>query len=505
MKLKKIAVLVAIAAGSTSAFATNGMNMEGYGPVATAMGGASMAYDNGNAGMINNPATLGFMKSGESRLDVAIGGLHPSIASGSQSSTADAFYMPAVGYIRKDGQLSWGFGMMAQGGMGAEYADSAVWGTMRNMTNTATQTSSLKNMSELGVGRLMAPFSYEVNNNLMIGGSLDFVWAGMDIQWTLDGAHFGDSMPGGTKRFASASGSMVGAFADNLPVALGGTGAGGCGAGGCMDNVNWGQFDFLNSSKFSQRAKSTGWAANLGFVYKMSPNLTVGAVYHPKTRLGDMKTGDNDATVRFNVDLTAAGNFAFGGPLAANPGQTIPVTGKVTIKDFQWPETFGFGLAYKVSDQLMIVSDFKYIRWAEVMKSFKMTFNAAATQSSAAITGFFGGKALDFDYKLDWKNQSVFMLGFEYRPSTPLALRAGVNIANDPVKSEYMTPLFPATIKNHLTFGAGYMLDKTSSVDFSLTHAPKVTVTNTWGAVAGTNQTVTHSQTNWQLMYGHRF
>jgi len=55
------------------------MNMEGYGPIATGMGGASMAYDNGTAAMINNAATIGLMKSGTSRLDLAIGGLHPDV------------------------------------------------------------------------------------------------------------------------------------------------------------------------------------------------------------------------------------------------------------------------------------------------------------------------------------------------------------------------------------------------------------------------------------------
>ena len=39
-----------------TATATNGMNMEGYGPIATGMGGASYAYDNGTAAMMNNPA-----------------------------------------------------------------------------------------------------------------------------------------------------------------------------------------------------------------------------------------------------------------------------------------------------------------------------------------------------------------------------------------------------------------------------------------------------------------
>ena len=37
-----------------AAHATNGMNMEGYGPIATGMGGASMAYDNGTAAMMSD-------------------------------------------------------------------------------------------------------------------------------------------------------------------------------------------------------------------------------------------------------------------------------------------------------------------------------------------------------------------------------------------------------------------------------------------------------------------
>ena len=95
---------------ANSAYATNGMNLEGYGPVATAMGGASMAYDNGTAAVMNNPATLGLMADG-ARVDLALGMLGPEVKATvhtpngdfGASSDANAFLMPALGYARKNG------------------------------------------------------------------------------------------------------------------------------------------------------------------------------------------------------------------------------------------------------------------------------------------------------------------------------------------------------------------------------------------------------------------
>ena len=43
------AILIAASFLTSPLVATDGMNMEGYGPVATALGGASLAYDNGTA------------------------------------------------------------------------------------------------------------------------------------------------------------------------------------------------------------------------------------------------------------------------------------------------------------------------------------------------------------------------------------------------------------------------------------------------------------------------
>jgi long-chain fatty acid transport protein len=74
-----------------------------------------------------------------------------------------------------------------------------------------------------------------------------------------------------------------------------------------------------------------------------------------------------------------------------------------------------------------------------------------------------------------------------------------VNLANNPIPDAYVNPLFPATIKEHYTLGAGYAFSKVSEVNASYVHAPKVTVTSPAGYA------IDHAQNNWQLMYSHRF
>jgi long-chain fatty acid transport protein len=511
MKLKSIVTLL-IAGGLVSplAYATNGMNMEGYGPVAASMGGASMAYDNGTAGVINNPATLGLMASGTSRFDLAVGDLMPSATSQGQDSQAKDFYMPAMGYIKKSDKLAFGVGMMAQGGMGTEYSDSKAFGTLNNFDVTAPSVSvvdpKLMNRSTVGVGRLIFPLAYNATQDLTIGGSVDYVWSGMSLKWLIDGSHFGSLMSAGS--FGSASNSLVGTFVTALPTTPGMTGSGtsGCGPTGCFSAMNWGYFNFDNGNSFSPEAKGSGYAGNIGFTYKVAPKLTVGGVYHAKTNLSDMKTGSDEAHVTFNVTLTAAGSGAMTGGLAP-AGSAVPIelSGQVIVKDFQWPETYGFGLSYQATDEWQLVGDYKRINWADVMKNFQMSFIASATQSSPTLTGFFGGKVLDVTFSQNWKNQNVLQLGAAYKYSNELTLRFGGNFANNPVPDSTVTPLFPAIMKTHYTGGLGYVFSKANSMDVSFVYAPKVTAINNWSAAGGSNQTISLGGTSWQAMYSHNF
>ncbi|MDO9052597.1 MAG: outer membrane protein transport protein [Gallionella sp.] len=456
MKMNKLVVAM-FAAGvmaSPLAHATNGMLMEGYGPIATGMGGASMAFDNGAAAMANNPATLGLMEDGTSRLDVAVGGLHPSVTSKmagmpDANSGGKSYFMPAGGWVKKDGPLAYGIGVFAQGGMGTEYTANDWVGA----------GSGKPSRSEVGVGNLIVPLSYNVTPDLNIAGSLDFVWGGMDLQMAMNANQMGALAAGGnlTPGGPAAASPAFAAFM----------------AGGAN---SVGYFNFTDGSSFSGKANSTGFAGKLGMTYKVNKQLTVGATYHSKTSLGDMTT--DGATM----------DMIMGGVTVQS------IAGRVSIVNFQFPETYGIGMALQANDDLMVAVDYKRIGWANVMKNFHMNF--AATD---------GSLTLDMKMPQNWVDQDVFNIGLAYRTSPEMTLRAGANLANNPVPDSTVNPLFPAIVKDHFTVGAGYTLSKVSEVNASLVYVPKVT-TNT-PAVAGVSPaySIDHSQLNWQLMYSHSF
>ena len=448
-----------------TAAATNGMNMEGYGPIAAAMGGASMAYDNGTAAMMNNPATVGMMDDG-SRLDVFFGFLGPDVESETMGMTAKsdgtAYYMPALGYLRKHEGLTYGLGMYGQGGMGTEYGSASFM----------SMGAGLENRTELSVGRVIAPLSFDVNDKLTIGGSLDFVWAGLDLRMAMSGAQFGDLATPGQQNAGTASGSLVNAVgAFGMP-------------------VNYAYFDFSNGSRFSGKARGYGGAGKLGAAYRVNSRFTLGASYHSETKLGDMET--DAAKISMSLD---------NGGTPAN----VELSGKIKVKDFQWPSTWAVGAAFKATDKFLLVGDIKRINWADTMQNFSMSFTADQSPGND-LSGAFGpganlrGGTLDATLFQRWDDQTVFQIGGAYQFTKQLTLRAGYNYADNPVPDQYLNALFPAIVERHVTAGFGYGFNAAQSVDFSLQHAPEVSATN-----PGNGVTSKHSQTSFQFIYSHRF
>lgn len=453
--------------------ATNGMNLEGYGPVATAMGGASMAYDSGTAAVINNPATLGLMVD-QARLDVALGLLGPHITATSPAaannlfgvapnqsarSSATAFYMPALGYARRSGDLVYGLGIFGQGGMGCEY-DANSWRGLG---------FGLKNRTEVSVGRLIVPLAYRVNEKWQVGATVDFVWAGMDLQMAMSGTQFFDLVMPTSQQFGRASGTIVQSFGQVLQTMPAGT------------SVDYAYFNFSNGSPFTGRARSYGYGGKIGLVYTAAKELRFGLTFHTPTSLADMKA--NGETMSFQLNVPGMGHVP----------QSL--TGDYRVRNFQWPAMLGAGLAWYPADRWMVVADLREIFWRNVMQQFHMSFVA----SGAASNGPFAGQNLDAVLFQQWDNQTVVELGAAYQASDSLTVRFGGNFGNNPVPDQFLNCLFPAIVEKHLTAGFGWKFDERSSVDVSATYGFDVTVVNGAGAK------ISHRQTNAQVMYSHRF
>jgi len=484
--------VLAVLLAPTAVLATNGMNLEGYGPEATAMGGASMAYDNGSAAAMNNPATLSLMSDGDSRLDVTIGFLRPTVSASAPGapqadSTGTSYLMPGAGWVTKQGQLSYGVAMYSQGGMGTEYAKDSF---LAAGTGEAVR-------SEVGVGRLMAPLSFQVNNQLSVGGSLDFVWAGMDLKMAMDGGQFADFLPASvnpnaTNGAGTANGSLVTAFG-------GAIGAGIINSGHPVQNV---RFDFSNDSDFSGEAMGTGFGAKLGLTFKASSDLTFGAIFHTKTNMSDLETSNAKLTMNANYDtniLTGAFNPQTGTGTLAGTYTTVPVpvNGKISVIDFQWPATLGVGAALKLSPAVMLAADIKQVYWSDVMDSFRMQFTADSAANQTGFAKGFANQTMNLELFQKWDDQTVIQLGGAFKIGPALTIRAGVNIASNPVPTSTLNPLFPAIIENHYTAGFSLALTPASDLSASMAIAPDVISAGDSGV------TSSHVQANFQIMYSH--
>ncbi len=453
LRTTHLGVAAGLTAAAFSVFATNGMNMDAYGAKAGGMGGASFAYDSGNSAVMSNPATLGLRTHEKAEVGLGLTALLPSVASshplaGKKDSEGSAYYMPTLSWTRRSGDWVYGAALLAQGGMGTEYGrGSSLFAGGMSKNNVPAPLSGEEIRSEVGVGRLMFPLAYQASDKLSLAAQLDFVWATMDVKMDVDGRTF-NMLANGTPGVGSASGSLLASLA------------------GATD-VHYARFDFSDNSAFSGAAKGYGWAGKLGVHYKVSDSLSVGATWHSKTAISDLKA--KRATLSVGVT-----------------GMPSPVamTGTIKVQDFQWPETFGFGVSWQATPKLMLVGDVKKIRWSDSMKNFRLHFVSDA------------GGDMTTSMEQNWRDQTVYMVGGQYMLTPDVALRAGLNLASNPVPDATLNPLFPATINRHLTLGIGWRIDKESNLAASVAYAPGVSNTNPNNGI-----TSTHQQTTLRINY----
>ena len=263
-------------------------------------------------------------------------------------------------------------------------------------------------------------------------------------------------------------------------------------AGSGISALHYAYFDFSNNSDFSGEAQGTGLGAKLGFTYQVDNSLTLGATYHAKTQLSDLESDNAQLSMGVTIDTGIASGGSATGTYVDN---TIPLSGKITVEDFQWPAMLALGATKRIGADWLIALDFKRIQWSDVLEDFTMTFEA----DNVASNGGFAGATMTASLYQHWQDQDVISLGTSYQASTELTLRAGANFADNPIPNRYLNALFPAITENHYTAGASYLLSDSQSIHFAASYAPEVSFTSAGGI------TSSHSQLNWQLMYSRHW
>ena len=145
--------------------------------------------------------------------------------------------------------------------------------------------------------------------------------------------------------------------------------------------------------------------------------------------------------------------------------------------DFDIPENYALGIAYKVNDDLNVAFDIHQINFGDV--------KSVGNPGPQASGGFFpcgdaicGALGEDEGLGFGWDNQTVYKLGAEYAHNEQWTYRAGINYGKSVIQSEdvLFNTMAPAVVEMHFTAGATWNFASDMELSFSYVHARENTV-----------------------------
>lgn len=150
-------------------------------------------------------------------------------------------------------------------------------------------------------------------------------------------------------------------------------------------------------------------------------------------------------TERLNLGLTFRSQV--GGAMSGSA--TIAGNKFDATSEFGAPVRLGLGVSYKLTKELMVAADAKYLFYSG---------SNEALNTRVAIPG----SPTTISQPLDWRNVPVFGLGVEWEPLPVLALRAGYSLSKSATPESTASPLAPPPgWINGGHAGVGIKLDRT--------------------------------------------
>jgi long-chain fatty acid transport protein len=414
VKRKVIVEALVLAAASliaTSASATDGYFSHGYGMKAKGMAGAGTAATADAFGGANNPAQMVFVGD---RIDFGVDAFSPQRSAsrsgsdpllnidGSADSDSTLFAIPEFGFNKLiNPKLALGVTVYGNGGMNTDYPGD--------------QIPSASACAGFNPPTLPGPYNLLCGTG-RLGVDLSQLVIAPTVAYKLTDSHaIGIAPLFGYQRFKAEG---LQAF-DNPTFST------------SPGNVTNQGYD-----------TASGWGARIGWLGKITDQLTIGAAYSTKIAMS-----------KFDK---YKGLFADGGA-------------------FDMPENYNVGLAFKASPTVTIAADYQRINYsgiASVGNPSSLLLNCAGGDTSACLGGSNGAG-------FGWQDVNIWKLGVEYRYSDQLTLRGGYNHSDNPIQAKDVTIniLAPGVVQDHVTLGLTYTFQGGGELTAAYMHAFQNSVT----------------------------
>ncbi len=114
------------------------------------------------------------------------------------------------------------------------------------------------------------------------------------------------------------------------------------------------------------------------------------------------------------------------------------------------PQKIQIGIAYRPTDRLEFVADYKWVDWSQIKELSRKTIRSG----------------------LGWVDQNIEKVGVSYKLNDKWTLRAGFSHGNSPVPDDFIfaNALTPALAENHLGVGFTYNINEHSDFSFGYLH-----------------------------------
>ena len=190
-----------------------------------------------------------------------------------------------------------------------------------------------------------------------------------------------------------------------------------------------------------------GVSASVGLFYKPRENLSFGLYYESPTAMEDLDSKNKDGFLKV---MTPGGVADFSNM-------------DVTVKDLQFSQNFGIGVAYSPLPALRLSADAKYIDWNTDWNEMKLKFSGDGADAMEAA-----GIPTTLTVPLNIKDQLTFALGAEYFFDEIYKVSLGYHYGDDAMRDNYLFPFIPAEFEHTLT--CGFAMRPTKTVKIALAY-----------------------------------